>query len=131
MTAMAVIYFVQGFKTFIDLSIMDLFKEYLKLEPAEMQVLTSIINFPWSIKVVYGLLADNVPLCGSKRRSYISLNGIMQFLFLLPLVPAGLLESKYLITFFLTMYAVNVAFNDAIIDALIVVQSRRDEKHGS
>ena len=26
LTAMAVIYFVQGFKTFVDLSIMDLFK---------------------------------------------------------------------------------------------------------
>ena len=110
---------------------MDLFKQYLRLETAEMQLLTSIINFPWSIKVVYGLLADNVPLCGSKRRSYIGLNGVLQFLMLLPLVPAGFIESKYLVTLFLTLYAVNVAFNDAIIDALIVMQSRRDEKYGS
>ena len=31
----------------------------------------------------------------------------------------------------MTIYASNVAFNDAIIDALMVMQARRDHKHGS
>jgi hypothetical protein len=36
MWVMTVSYFIQGFKVFVDLSVMDLFKQYLKLEPAEM-----------------------------------------------------------------------------------------------
>ena len=95
-----------------------------------MQVLSSIVNFPWSLKVFYGLFADNVPICGSKRRIYIAINGLFQFVFLLPLIPSWI-QNKYIITFFLTIYASNVAFNDAIIDALMVMQARRDHKHGS
>lgn len=95
-----------------------------------MQILTSIINLPWSLKVFYGLIADNVPICGSKRRVYIAINGFLQFVFLLALVP-DLINEKHIITFFLTLYAVNVAFNDAIIDALMVMQARRDPIHGS
>ena len=95
-----------------------------------MQVLSSVVNFPWSLKVAYGLIADNVPVFGSKRRIYIAINGTLQFLFLLPLIPSWI-ESKYIITFFLTLYAVNVAFNDAIIDALMCMQARRDPINGS
>lgn len=95
-----------------------------------MQVLTSIINLPWSLKLFYGLIADNVPIYGSKRRSYIAINGFLQFAFLMPLVP-NLIYEKHIITLFLTLYAVGVAFNDAIIDALMVMQARRDPVHGS
>jgi hypothetical protein len=95
-----------------------------------MQVLTSVINFPWSIKLIYGLIADNVPICGSKRRAYIALNGLLQFLFLIPLIPSWT-YNKYIITLFLTLFAINVSFNDSMIDALMVMQSRRDPKRGS
>jgi MFS family permease len=95
-----------------------------------MQILTSIINVPSTIKVVYGFYADNVPLCGSKRRSYLAVNGLLQYLFLLPLIPTWI-NNEYLITLFLTLYAVHVAFNDSIVDALMVMQSRKDPEHGS
>lgn len=95
-----------------------------------MQVLTSIINFPWSIKLVYGLIADNIPIYGSKRRAYIALNGLLQCLFLIPLIP-NWTYNKYIITLFLTLFAINVSFNDSMIDALMVMQSRRDPKKGS
>ncbi|CDW82904.1 folate-biopterin transporter family [Stylonychia lemnae] len=127
---MTLSYFIQGFKTFIDLSVLDLFKSYLHLQPAEMQILTSIINIPWSIKVVYGMIADNLPLFGSKRKNYIALNGLLQFIVLLPLIPEWI-NNKYIITFFLTFFAVNIAFNDAMIDALMVMQARKDPFYGS
>jgi len=44
-----------------------------------MTVYMSIIHIPWSIKIVYGLLSDNVPIAGSNRKSYIILMGIIQF----------------------------------------------------
>lgn len=89
------------------------------LQPAEMQVLTSIINFPWCIKLFYGLIADNVPIFGSKRKAYICINGIISFFCLLPLIPEYNLH-KYVITIILSLFAMNVAFTDVIIDALMV-----------
>lgn len=127
---MAVTYFNQGFKTFIDLNVMDLFKHYLFLQPAEMQVLTSIINFPWCIKLFYGLIADNVPIFGSKRRAYVSINGIVSCLCLIPLIPEYVMN-KYVITGMLCLFAMNVAFTDVIIDALMVQEARKDPKYGS
>lgn len=109
---------------------MDLFKHYLHLEPAEMQVLTAVFNFPWSIKLLYGIIADNIPIYGSKRKSYIMITGFLELCFLLPLMP-NMINNKYLITVFLTLYAINVAFCDAVIDALMVMQSRRDPLKGS
>jgi len=42
-----------------------------------MTVYMSIIHIPWSIKIVYGLLSDNVPIAGTNRKSYIILMGII------------------------------------------------------
>ena len=36
LVVMSISYFIQGFKTFIDLAVLDLFKQYLKVEPTEM-----------------------------------------------------------------------------------------------
>lgn len=59
------------------LAIKDYFKSYLLLEPSYMAQLHSIGGFPWSIKLVYGLLSDNVPIFGSKRRSYVIMMGLL------------------------------------------------------
>jgi hypothetical protein len=59
------------------LSCQDLFKTYLKLEPGQMALYMSLIHIPWSIKIVYGLLSDNVPIMGTNRKSYIVLMGII------------------------------------------------------
>jgi len=93
-------------------------------------VLSSIIGFPWCIKLVYGLIADNIPLFGSKRKSYLILNGLLSFLFLLPLIPDWI-TSKYIITVFLTLNVMNTAFLNVVIDGLMVSQARRDTKRGS
>lgn len=93
-------------------------------------MLSSIIGFPWCIKLVYGLIADNIPLFGSKRKSYLILNGLLSFFFLLPLIPDWI-TSKYIITVFLTLNVMNTAFLNVVIDGLMVSQARRDTKRGS
>lgn len=112
------------------LSMLDLFKDYLHLQPAEMQVMSAIISFPWCIKLLYGLIADNIPIFGSRRRSYLVINGIIAFLALVPLIPNGV-NNKYIITACLTIFSINTAFLNVVIDALMVSQSRKDIKHGS
>jgi len=55
----------------------DLFKTYMKMDPGDMTKYMSIIHLPWSIKLLYGLTSDNVPIFGTRRKSYIILMGIV------------------------------------------------------
>jgi hypothetical protein len=67
------------------LAVKDYYKEYLGLDPGEMAVYISIIHIPWSLKILYGLISDNVPIFGTKRKSYLVIMGIFQFLALFAL----------------------------------------------
>lgn len=85
----------------MDLSVNDLFKAYLHLEPSETQFLNAIIAFPWAIKLVYGILSDSVPFYGSRKRSYYILNSVLAVICLIPLIFKQV-EYKYLVVFLLT-----------------------------
>lgn len=67
----------------VDLSVKDYFKNYLKLDPGEQQMYMSIIRLPWSLKILYGLVSDNVPLYGTRRKSWIMSMGLLQFFVLM------------------------------------------------
>ena len=49
----------------------DLFKAYYHLDPGHVQTLSAFAALPWSIKIFYGLISDNFPIFGSKRKSYL------------------------------------------------------------
>ena len=59
------------------LAVQDLFKQYLKLDPGLMTGYTTLIGLPWSIKIIYGLISDNVPIAGTRRKSYIIIMGVV------------------------------------------------------
>lgn len=59
------------------LAVKDYFKTYMGLDPGEMQIYTSIIHIPWSFKILYGLISDNVPICGTRRKSYLIIMGVL------------------------------------------------------
>ena len=67
------------------LAVKDYFKEYLGLDPGEMAVYISIIHIPWSFKILYGLISDNVPIMGTRRKSYLIIMGAIDFLALFSL----------------------------------------------
>ena len=69
----------------IGLSAKDLFKAYYHLEPGHVQVLAAYIGIPWSLKILYGLISDNVPLFGSRRKSYLQVCSVIQFLCMMSL----------------------------------------------
>ena len=62
-------YFNQGCKAMLGLAVKNYYKEYLNLEPGYITKLSSIAGFPWSVKILYGIVSDNVPIFGSKRKS--------------------------------------------------------------
>lgn len=77
------VYFNMGFRVLFTLTMKDLFKHYLKLEPAEAQFFSSIIFLPWGLKVFIGMFIDNIRILGSKRNIYLKVSGIMMALSLL------------------------------------------------
>ena len=62
-----------GFSSFPTLSINYFFKDVLKLDPTELSLFNSVINFVWILKPIFGFICDSYPLFGSRRRSYLIL----------------------------------------------------------
>ena len=60
-----------GFSSFPTLSINYFFKDILKLNPTELSLFNSVINFVWILKPIFGFICDSYPICGSRRRSYL------------------------------------------------------------
>ena len=84
-----------------------------------MARLSSISGIPWSIKLVYGLLSDNVAMFGSKRRSYVVLMGLLQFISLLAVFLFELKDER-IITFMVFLASLSGAYLDVLVDALMV-----------
>jgi hypothetical protein len=91
----------------------------------------SIITLPWGIKILYGLISDNVTLCGTKRKSYILIMGLLQFLCCNILFVAHSSVDIFYITAILTVVSFAEAFTNVASDALMVIQSRIDPENGS
>ena len=72
-------YFNQGTKVLVYLASADLFKAYYHLDPGRVQTLQAFTFLPWSIKLLYGLISDNVPIMGSRRKSYLLIMSLLQF----------------------------------------------------
>jgi hypothetical protein len=70
--------FIFGLWILVDLQTRELFKSYFNMEPGDMAVYMSIIYVPWSIKILYGLLSDNLKLCGYFRKPYLIIAAIIQ-----------------------------------------------------
>ncbi|ETW01668.1 hypothetical protein H310_06289 [Aphanomyces invadans] len=67
----SMVYFVQGFGSFNGLAVSFLMKVTLHMLPVESQAILTTAAFPWSIKPVFGILSDSLPLCGFRRKSYL------------------------------------------------------------
>ena len=96
-----------------------LFKNVFKLEPGNSAILLSIISFPWSVKFIYGLISDNYPIYGSKRKPYLI---IMSALSAICVTCAFFYSGTnyHFITALLCMQSVGDAFNSVVIEAILV-----------
>jgi MFS family permease len=65
------VYFAYGALGLIDVT-RDLWvKESLSLSPAQLAGIGVWLSLPWTVKMVFGVLVDSVPIFGSQRKSYI------------------------------------------------------------
>lgn len=68
-----------GIWILVELSFMDLFRSYMDQDPGDVAVYKGIIYLPWSFKIIYGIITDNLPIFGLKRKPYLIFFGIVQF----------------------------------------------------
>ena len=82
------------------------------------------------MKILYGLISDNFPIFGSRRKSYLFMGAVVNFLSMYVLSQNSKNDLTFTtICFF--MYNLSVAFSDVIVDSLMVIQSRRRPEDGS
>ena len=69
--------FNHGMFIMIGVACSDWFKRYMNLEPNEVTEIMAVVMIPWGTKIIYGLISDNITFCGTKRKSYIVLMGLL------------------------------------------------------
>jgi len=85
-----------------------------------MTMYMSLIHIPWSIKIVYGLISDNVPIAGTRRKSYIIIMGMLQFFALIAIYFLNE-TSAISVAILLTLAALSEAFVNVVADAIMCI----------
>lgn len=119
-----------GLWTAVMLATNDYYKAYLHVDPGEMQLYIAIIHLPWSLKIIFGIISDNLPICGTKRKSYLIIMGVVQFLCIFSL-SVFLFEDPLGVALILGLTSTSEAFINVVSDAIMVIQSRKDPQYGS
>ncbi|XP_050369808.1 probable folate-biopterin transporter 4 [Argentina anserina] len=121
------IYFTQGFRSFVFTAVSYQLKDTLKLSPSSSQFVFSVAFFPWSIKPLYGILSDCIPIKGRKRVPYLVIATVLS------LVPWPILglnamsrSSMWLLMTFLTVQNLGSAMADVVVDAMIAEAVRHE-----
>jgi len=108
----------------------DLFKNYLHLQPSETQFWTTIIVLPFVFKFLYGVVADQCPIFGSRKKSYMIIMGLIQFVCMMMCSFIRSESPAFVATLFIILNTAN-AFMDVVIDALMVIQAKKYPLDGS
>ncbi|MEO0540253.1 MAG: folate/biopterin family MFS transporter [Cyanobacteria bacterium P01_A01_bin.105] len=126
LTAILLVYFVQGILGLSRLAVSFFLKDELGLSPAEVAALTGIASLPWTIKPVFGFLSDGLPLFGYRRRPYLLLSGVLGALAWLAL--ATVVDSGAWATAMILLSSLSVAIADVIADSLVVERARAESQ---
>ncbi|PHJ23380.1 integral membrane protein [Cystoisospora suis] len=116
---------LQGVEVLCNLAILYLYKDDFRLDPAIMSVVMGALKVPWTVKPVWAMMSDNLPLFGYRRKSYIFVGA---FLCICATVGMGLIgcTNIWLATSLLFLYFVGSATCNVIGEALVVEAGRGD-----
>jgi folate/biopterin transporter len=122
LSAIAIIYFVQGAMAISQLAVSFFLKDTLGLSPAEVASMVGITMLPWTVKPLYGLISDGFPIFGYRRRPYLLLSSILGIFAWLSM--GSWVATPFWAIAMIATGSVSLAFSDAIADALIVQRAR-------
>lgn len=117
------LYFVQGIVEPTEGLLSQPIKSLLRhwdYSAASAAWLMSALTLPWTIKPLYGLLTDFVPLAGSHRRGYLLLTTAAASIGLMVIYFLPLSADATLLLLLLLPAALAIAFSDVVVDALMV-----------
>lgn len=100
------------------------------MDPGLMTSYMSLVMLPWSIKILYGLISDNVPILGYRRKSYVIMMGVIESISLLCIYTLEI-KSGFAIVCFLGTTSLCLAFVNVVVDAIMCIQARKDPNNGS
>jgi predicted MFS family arabinose efflux permease len=110
-------------KQLLKLPLRSFVKNELALDPKAMAFFFFVAGFAWYLKPVAGILTDNIPLFGTRRRSYLLVSAVLGALCLLALSVAPLTYHTLLVA--VTVSNVMVMFGSTVIGGLIVDSGKR------
>lgn len=124
LSAILLVYFVQGILGLARLAISFFLKDELALSPAQVSALMGIAALPWMIKPLFGFISDGLPIFGYRRRPYLILSGLLGTLAWLML--ATVVHTAWEATAAIALGSLSVAFSDVIVDSLVVERARKE-----
>ena len=125
-SAIVLVYFVQGILGLSRLAKDYFVKDELGLSPAEASIIFTISSVPWLVKPLWGFISDSVPLAGYKRKSYLALCGFLgagagfSLCTVVNDVPGAVLA--------FTLGSLSTAFADVVIDSIVVTRARGESQ---
>ncbi|MBA0602953.1 hypothetical protein Gorai_003113, partial [Gossypium raimondii] len=109
-----------GFRSFVWTAVSYQLKDRLKLSPSASQFVFSVSFFPWSIKPIYGILSDCIPIKGKKRIPYLVISTVMSLVpWLILGINASTRSSIWHLMILLTLQNLGSAMADVLVDAMI------------
>lgn len=126
LTAILLVYFVQGILGLSRLAVSFFLKDELGLTPAEVAALSGIAIAPWTVKPLLGFISDGLPIFRYRRRPYLVLSGLLGAASWLAL--ATVVESAWSAIAAITLSSFSVALSDVIVDSLVVERARQESQ---
>ncbi|XP_010545215.1 PREDICTED: probable folate-biopterin transporter 4 [Tarenaya hassleriana] len=121
------IYFTQGFRSFVWTAVSYQLKDRLQLSPSASQFVFSVAFFPWSIKPLYGIISDCIPIRRKKRTPYLMISTVLSLVpWLLLGLDLSLRSSSLYLMILLTVQNLGSAMADVVIDAMIAEAVRHE-----
>lgn len=124
LTAILMVYFVQGVLGLSRLAVSFFLKDDLALSPAQVSAFMGIAALPWMIKPLFGFISDGLPIFGYRRRPYLILSGLLGVVAWLLL--ATVVQNVWSATAAIALSSLSVAFADVIVDSLVVERARQE-----
>ena len=112
------------------LAVLDIFKRQFGLEPAQVQSYMSMISLAWTPKLLYGIFIDTFPICGSRKKSYLVLCGMLQALASIAVVMTPDITAMSIV-FLCFLSSLCSAVMDVVVDGLMVIMAKQDPDGGS
>src|SRR3990172_8801003 len=130
------IYYADGALGLVAIAEAFWIKQALTFTPAELAAIAVWLTLPWTIKMVFGQLADSVPIMGSQRRAYVFIGASLVASGLVILAGAAggwitLASKNALYVTAQLMIVVGVVLQDVIADAMTTEGGERVRPDGS